>query len=320
MDQELTGKPAERWMQYMRKGKFAEAWSVSDRLLSSRAPEQWRLPRHYQMVWDGTSLAGKRVLVRCYHGLGDTIQFIRYAPLLREIAKEVIVWAQPELIPLLRSVAGIDRLVPLNDGVPGVEYDLDIEVMELPYIFRSTLSTIPSYVPYLDVEPLHLTHSERTLSVGLVWRAGFWDQRRNIPFSDLAPLFRVDNTSLFILQAGAASAGWKEGLGIHPGEFSLSDYARVISGLDLLISVDSMPVHLAGALGVPVWTLLQKEADWRWMENRTDSPWYPSMRLFRQEEQGNWKPVIENVTSCLKQVAKQIGKEMYNGEQHSRRA
>ena len=117
------------WMEAMRRGDFAEAWKISDALLPTRATEDHqKLPRHFQKIWDGSSLAGKRVLVRCYHGLGDTIQFIRYAALLKEVAAEVIVWAQPSLIPLLRTVKGIDQLLPLHDGVPDVEYDVDVEL------------------------------------------------------------------------------------------------------------------------------------------------------------------------------------------------
>ena len=292
------------WMHHMRSGAFEEAWKISDADLKSRAGKPcWHLPRHYQYIWDGSSLEGKRVLVRCYHGLGDTIQFIRYAPLVKAIAKEVIVWAQPPLIPLLQTMQGIDQLLPLHDGTPEVAYDVDVEVMELPHIFRTTLSTIPSNIPYLHVEPMPLSLNNGHPSVGLVWKAGDWDTYRNIPFSFLAPLGEIKNINLTILQANAASAGWQEGFGINPGEFSLFDYARIIQGLDLMISIDSMPVHLAGALGVPVWTLLHAKADWRWMDHREDSPWYPTMRLFRQERQGEWGDVIERVKSGLEELS-----------------
>lgn len=115
-------------------------------------------------------------------------------------------------------------------------------------------------------------------------------------------LFTVSGVDFYILQAGAADAGWEEGMGIHPGEFELHEYARFIAALDLLISVDSMPAHLAGALGVPVWTLLHSDADWRWMENRRDSPWYPTMKLFRQQEPANWHTVIAEVKRELGKV------------------
>jgi len=280
----------------MRRGAFAEAWKISDADLAARTGKPcWHLPRHVQYIWNGASLEGKRVLVRCYHGLGDTIQFIRFAPLLKEIAHDVIVWAQPPLLPLLKTVTGIDELFPLHDGTPEVAYDVDVEVMELPHIFRTTIETIPSEFPYLHVAPLPLTSNKEKLSVGLVWKAGDWDERRSMPFSFFLPLANVPGVDFFILQADAKEAGWQESFGINPGAFSLYDYARVIKGLDLLISIDSMPVHLAGTLNVPVWNLLHAEADWRWMDHRTDSPWYPTMRIFRQEQAGDWAGVIARV-------------------------
>ena len=289
------------WMHHMRKGAFEEAWKINDADVKARAGAPcWHLPRHLQYVWNGTPLQGKRVLVRCYHGLGDTIQFIRYAPQLKKCATEVIVWAQPPLIPLLETANGIDRLLPLHDGTPEAAYDVDVEVMELPYIFRTTLETIPSHIPYLHAAPMPLSLPSNKKVVGLVWKAGDWDERRSIPFSFLSPLFLVEGIEVLILQGGAVQAGWQEGFGQHLGDFPLSDYARLIKSLDLLITVDSMPAHLAGALNVPVWTLLHADADWRWMENRNDTPWYPTMQLLRQKEPGDWNGVIATVISELK--------------------
>ena len=305
MGQEVPVDTPDLWMHYMRTGAFKAAWEKSDADLKARAGKPcWHLPRHFQYIWQGSPLTGKRVLVRCYHGLGDTIQFIRYAPLLKAIAAEVIVWAQAPLIPLLETVPGIDQVLPLHDGAPEVAYDVDVEVMELPHIFRTTLATIPAVIPYLQVNSLPLSVTKEKLSVGLVWKAGDWDERRSIPFATLAPLAMVSGINLYILQANAPSAGWQEGFGNYPGEFSLFDYARVVRGLDLLITVDSMPAHLAGALGVPVWTLLQAEADWRWMEKREDSPWYPTMRLFRQVHPGDWEGVIGRVATELNNLGK----------------
>ena len=294
-------------MQHMRNGEFEKVWKLSDRALEERAGKPcWHLPRHLQYIWDGTPLAGKRVLVRCYHGLGDTIQFIRYIPALKEIAEQVIVWAQAPLLPLLETVPGIDRLLQLHDGRPDAEYDVDVEIMELPHLFRTTLETLPAKVPYLHAEPVLLSGNSENFKAGLVWRAGDWDSRRSIPFENLLPLFDLEKTDIYILQAGAESAGWKPGFGIHPGEFDMYDYAGVIKGLDLMISVDSMPVHLAGALGVPVWNLLHSDADWRWMNHPDESPWYPTMRLFRQEKAGEWKAVIDKVVTELKKNSSTI--------------
>jgi hypothetical protein len=302
MSQDIPKESSGDWMTHMRRGAFEEAWKFSDEVLRSRAGIPcWHLPRHVQYIWDGSSLENKRVLVRCYHGLGDTIQFIRFAPLLKQIAREVIVWAQAPLIPLLESVPGIDRLLPLHDGTPEVEYDADVEIMELSHIFRTTLETIPSAIPYLHADPMPLPEREEgSKAVGLVWRAGDWDERRSMSFSLLEPLGNIPGMQFYSLQGNAEANGWHPGFSINPGEFSLHDYARVIRSLDLLITVDTMPAHLAGALGVPVWALLHAEADWRWMDHREDSPWYPTMRLFRQEEQGDWEGLIRRVEGGLR--------------------
>lgn len=288
-------------MRHMRRGEWEQAWQISDRQLPMRAREScahW--PRRLQYVWTGAPLIGRRVLVRCYHGLGDTIQFIRYAPLLKALASEVTVLAQPGLIPLLSTVAGIDKLVPLLDGSLHTDFDADVEIMELPHIFRTTLATVPANIPYLHAEPMPLPPSAgRQLAIGLVWRAGDWVAERSIPFALLAPFAALTDVELFILQPGALAAGWNGQFGTYLGEFDLPDYARAIRAMDLLISIDSMPAHLAGAMGVPVWTLLPTDADWRWMEDREDSPWYPSMRLFRQSRPGDWETVIEEVVSAL---------------------
>jgi hypothetical protein len=306
MSNDLQATDANTWMHHMRRGLFEEAWKISDADLKARAGKPcWHLPRHFQYIWNGTLPHGKRVLVRCYHGLGDTIQFIRYVPLLKEMAAEVMVWAQPRLIPVLATVPGIDKLLPLHDGTPDVAYDVDIEIMELPHLFRTTVQTIPSCFPYIHVSPKPLPARSKKLAVGLVWRAGDWDEQRSMPFSALYPLAAVPDVDFYILQTDPINAGWDESFGINPEELDLYDYARNIKSLDLLISIDSMPVHLAGALGVRVWTLLQAEADWRWMNDRTDSPWYPTMRLFRQQRPGDWDGVIQNVVLELGKLAAQ---------------
>lgn len=300
----MSQNTSDEWMQYMLKGEFEAVWKLSDEGIKYRAGKpEWHLPRHFQHIWNGTSLNDKRVLIRCYHGLGDTIHFIRYAPLVKAIAREVIVWAQPEILPLLTTAEGIDKLLPLHDGTPAVEYDVDVEVMELPHVFRTVITNIPSEIPYFRVERLKLNTDAEKIRVGLVWKAGDWDLRRSIPFSMLAPLFHVEGITIYILQANAEQAGWQSGMGINPGSFELAQFAGFVKELDLMISVDSMPAHLAGALGVPVWNLLHAEADWRWMKDRDDSPWYPSMHLFRQKKSGEWGPVIEQVTQELTRLS-----------------
>jgi hypothetical protein len=294
--------PGARWMAAMRRGDFAAAWRASDEVLRAHAGVPcWHLPRHEQWVWDGTPLDGKRVLVRCYHGLGDTLQFIRYAPLVHRIAAEVTVWAQPALIPLLRTADGIDRLLPLHDGACEAEYDVDVEVMELAHVFRSTADTLPAGVPYLHADPAPLGRDGR-LRVGIVWRSGDWDDRRSIPFPLLAPLAEIPGVALHVLQRGAGREE-ADGFGMDSGSDDVTECARVMKALDLVVTVDSMPAHLAGALGVPVWALLHADADWRWMEGREDSPWYPTMRLLRQPSAGEWAPVIARVAAGLREMA-----------------
>jgi glycosyl transferase family 9 (putative heptosyltransferase) len=308
------------WMRHMRRGELEAGWEISDEVLRSRAGRTcWHLPRHEQWVWDGTPLEGKRVLVRCFHGLGDTLQFIRYAPRMKAVAAEVIVWAQPALLPLLHTARGIDRLLPLHDGAPDVEYDLDVEVMELPHVFRSTLETLPADVPYLYADPAPLPDDGK-LAVGLAWQAGDWDDRRSVPFPLLAPLAEVPGITLHVLQRGPGLAERPEGFGVVSGSDDATEAARVMRALDLVVTVDSMPAHLAGALGVPVWTLLHADPDWRWMEGRDDTPWYPTMRLFRQERPDEWEPVIRRVALELARLAEESRGGNDEGARVSRRA
>lgn len=297
--------PEDPWMASMRRGDFDAAWRVADRTLFERAGRPcWHLPRHFQYLWSGRPLGGRRVLVHCYHGLGDTIQFARYLPRLKAVASDVIVWAQPSLLPLLRSAGGIDLLLPLHDGDPGVERDEDVELMELPHYFRSTLATLPRDVPYLHVEPSDLGNfnfERARLNVGLVWQSGAWDDRRSVPVSLLQPLLDLPGVHWVVLQNGIRSVPGKTTACTCLGEHTVETAARTMRGLDLVITVDTLAAHLAGALAVPTWTLLQAEPDWRWMREREDSPWYPTMRLFRQRRAGDWEDVITRVVAALEQ-------------------
>ena len=293
----LNEADAQAWLSAAKRGDFARAWQFSDRIVArhAAAPDFDR-PRHFQSIWRGEPLDGKRVLIRCYHGLGDTIQFIRFVPAVRAVAREVTVWVQPPLIPLLDGFPGIDRLLPLHDGSPVVDYDVDVEVMELAHVFRATTETIPRTVPYLSAPRVELPGAAPR--VGIVWRAGDWETRRTMTFESVAPLFDVGGVTWCSLQQNRRRSE------AHPRLVDISDNdlheaARRVASLDLLITVDSMPAHLAGALGIPVWTLLLEDADWRWMEGRHDSPWYPTMRLFRQRREGDWAGVIAQVRAAL---------------------
>jgi hypothetical protein len=279
----------------MRRGDFAAAWEVSDRIIAARAPGEqcWHLPRHEQWVWDGRPLADRTVLVRCYHGLGDTIQFARFLPLLASVAGETIVWAQPALLGLLARLPSVGRLLPLHDGDPNVDYDVDVEIMELAHALRVDTDSLPARVPYFDV-PRGPRLSDR-FSVGVLAQAGDWDARRSVPADMLTRLADDPRLALFNLQLEPPLPGL--------ADLSTPDVlvlATRLRSLDLVITPDTMLAHLAGALGIATWTLLPAEADWRWMgPERTDSPWYPSMRLFRQARPGDWRPVVTEVERHL---------------------
>lgn len=291
------------WAKYMRNGDFESAWKVRDSSLQLNGDKStWHQPRHLQLIWNGkTTLEKKKVLIRCYHGLGDTIQFIRYVPIVNKIASETVTWVQPELIRLLSTIKGIGKLMLLHNGTPEYDYDVDIELMELPHYFRTTLNTIPGEVPYINVNPLPYGGNGE-LNIGIVWKAGDWDADRSIPFHYLLPLSDIQGIRLNILQRGEGLNEKVKGFGIINGSDDIYEAAQIIKSLNLIISVDTMPAHLAGALGVPVWNLIHSSADWRWMEKGNDNPWYPTMRLFRQKEKGNWKPVIAEVCSELRKL------------------
>lgn len=326
-DAQIEEAPAlvDPWTERMRAGDFAGAWEISDRVLRSRAGQPcWHWPRHLQYVWDGRSVVGRRVLVRCYHGLGDTLQFVRFAPQLRALASRVVLWVQPALIELLRGVEGIDELVPLTEGTPEVDFDVDLELMEIPHLLRTTLDTLPARVPYLypaaaagpavpvkSDERLARENSGKghvlapetpALKVGVVWLSGDWDERRSLPIECVAGFSKVPGVELHSLQRGQARADWSPEYGYDSGSDDPLAAARTMQAMDLVVSVDSMPAHLAGALGLPTWTLLQRHADWRWLADRDDSPWYPTMTLYRQAVSGEWSAVAERVAADLRSL------------------
>ena len=285
---------AAAWMTAMRRGDWCAAWEVSDLVLRQHVQRgpclDW--PRHEQWVWDGRPLAGKRVLVRCYHGLGDTIMFARYLPLLAGVAGQVVVWAQPTLIPLLETMRAPVAFLPLHDGTPEVDFDVDIEIMELPHALRCSPLELAARVPYVAVPPA--PRPANGLCVGLVARAGTWDSRRNVSHDLIRGLADVPGVSAFNLQVEQPIEGVCDA-----STADVLELASRVQSLDVVVSVDTMVAHLAGALGVETWTLLRYEADWRWMVDRDESPWYPSMRLFRQPRPEAWGPVVERVREVL---------------------
>jgi hypothetical protein len=296
----MQALPKDAWTTAMLRGDFARAWQISDRILAdkiARGAFDYTLPRHLQTIWDGRSLAGRHVLVRCYHGLGDTIQFIRFVKPLRKIA-EVSVWAQPVLIPLVARAEGVDRVLPLHDGVPDLAYDADIEIMELAHALRAMSASLSRDVPYISAPKRTLPASERQ-RVGLIWSAGDWDPRRSLHFSQLEPLLQLPHIEPVVLQRGPARQQAAEYQIADLGSDDVEAFAATLGALDLLICVDTFGAHLAGALNVPVWLMLQHDCDWRWLSEGDRSLWYPSMRIFRQPAYGDWESVGAEIARAL---------------------
>lgn len=299
------------WFAAMRRGDFESAWRATDRIelprrQRQREPRFERQPEHLR--WDGTPPAGRTVLVRCEHGLGDTLQFMRFLPHLR--ADHVHFLVQPPLVELLRDAPGLGEVRNYWTDDPLPPHEVDIEVMELAYAFRTTAAELPPPYPHLASRlPRHALAlpDEGRLRVGLVWSCSHWDQTRSIPLADLAPLFALEEVQFFSLQQGDAAADpLLQRLDIQPLSARTADVrlaAAALCELDLLVTIDSMPAHLSGTLGRPTWVLLKHEADWRWIEGRDDSPWYPAVRLFRQPRAGDWRGVAHEVAAALRHVA-----------------
>lgn len=296
---EASDCAASRWDCWMLSGQFERAWAESDRIAGLGVHDPHRL-------WEGQPWDGKRIMLRCLHGLGDTIQLVRYAPLLRATCASLTVQTHPQLTTLIEGVEGIDRVVTWGpEYVEDVSaWDIQIEINELPRAFRTTLATIPSRIPYIRVPETLMAWAAQLLPprsaqrrVGLCWQAGPWDPCRSVPVDALIPLTAAPRLQFFNLQKGVPAPGHIQELEANSQD--VRDTAALILNLDLVITVDTMTAHLAGALGKPVWILLPFSADWRWMLDRTDTPWYPTARLFRQTRQGDWQPVIRQLAEAL---------------------
>ena len=292
------------WHDLMKRGRFEEAWAICDRDIRERRGNGHLLhhgPRHLQNIWDGTPLAGRRVLIRCYHGLGDSLQFVRYVPMVRDIAAETTLWIQSALVELVRpSLPGV-RLLPLDDGAPPVSFDVDIEIMELPHAFRTTLATIPASA----LQPVPTGERQRnTAIVGLQWTAGNWDEDRSVPFDEIESLLTTPGVSFVPLKERLDACERERFTPTPPVD--LVGMARRVAACDLVISVDTMVAHLSGSLHVPTWTLLKHDADWRWLADCSDTPWYPSMRLYRQSARRRWRPVISRVLEDLTRLFRRL--------------
>jgi FkbM family methyltransferase len=302
-------------------GNFERGWPGYE----WRAHCQPDLPRwsFRQPRWDSTPLGGRPILLYVEQGLGDTLQFIRYVPLVRERGGRVTVCCPPEAVPLLASCQGIEQLLT---EVPSDWPATYASLLSLPGIFGTTLATIPANVPYLavDLPRVERWHQQldslsargrkdnesRSLNIGIAWQGNpkhKQDRQRSLPLTRFESLARLPGVQLFSLQVGPGAEQLADlgdrfpitDLGSRFDATSLLDVAAAVKALDLVISVDSAMGHLAGALGIPVWVLLPYVPDWRWLLEREDSPWYPTMRLFRQKGLGDWDGVFERLVAAL---------------------
>jgi len=300
---------------YLSAGEFKKGWEQFEyRHLHTNLFKQKKI--------DPYSLKGKRVLLLSEWGLGDMMHFIRYAKLLKDIGATIIVEAFRPLFDLFSQYDYIDELFMHGTNPP--PYDVKIGILSLPYIFDTTIDTIPAPIPYLYADKKLIAlwkeklKADRNFKVGLCWHSKpiHIEQqprtRRSVPLHLFAPLSDIEGVSFYSLQQIHGTDQIKnlpEGFMVHEfgndfdkthGRFM--DTAAVIKNLDLVISVDTSIVHLAGALGKPVWVLIPHSAEWRWMYGRNDTPWYPNITLFRQPQPNNWKQVIDKIKGKLEQI------------------
>lgn len=297
---------AGRWMSAMLAGHFEAAWQQSDTIRARGGADPHRF-------WQGEDVRGKRVIVRSLHGLGDAVQALAYAPLLTSLASRVMWEVPPRLLPLAPLFVGVGEVLTWGDAAPDTPplWDVQVEITELPYLFRTQLQDLPMATNYLRLPAAEVRRVAEAMGartkprVGVVWACGEWNPSRNLPLPLLESLVRTGGIEFWNLQGSGQSeevATWPVKNALTLCGDGLVPLAATIANLDLVLTPDTLQGHLAGALGVPSWVLLQHEADWRWMTERTDSPWYPSVRLFRQRAPGDWAGVFEQVERGLRRV------------------
>jgi len=305
-----------RGMHLLSIGDFEQGW-----------PEyEWRwrcfgkgLPTADRPLWNGEDLEGRSILLFAEQGFGDAIQFFRYTALVKKRGADVTLACRPPQMRLFRRSPWVDRLVPLDEVFQKTDYQLLL--MSFPAVLNTRLDSIPANVPYLSADPEAvatwgslLARSGDGLKIGIAWQGNPKhpeDARRSFPLSALAPLASVPGVRLIRLQHGHGSEQLERLNGMFKVEDPFSeaglddwdylDAANLIENLDLVVTMDSSIAHLAGALGKPVWVALPFASEWRWLRERDDSPWYPSMRLFRQRRDGDWDEVFERMSDSLKE-------------------
>jgi tetratricopeptide (TPR) repeat protein len=299
----------------LRYGRFREGWRKYEARM--RTHNNKHLLRDFaQPQWRGEPLNGRTILLHSEQGLGDTIQFVRYAPLVAQRGGRVILEVYPHVRPPLDGLPGVDRIIIRGEAVP--PFDTYCSLLSLPLALRTDLDSIPANVPYLRVREEKVlawrrrVGARRGLRVGIAWSgnpAHRDDARRSIPFPLFRTLLRDDpRVSFYVVQADVR-ADDTEALAacphVHNYARHLTDFgetAALLSLLDIVIGVDTSVMHLAGALGIPGWVMLMNVADWRWLLARDDSPWYPSLELFRQPKRGDWETVLATVSGRLAEM------------------
>ncbi len=320
-----------RWLAAMLGGDFEAAWRESDAIRARGGADPHRF-------WQGEALCGKRVMLRSLHGFGDAVQMFRFLPQMGAMAADLTVEVPPRLVELAPCFDGMGAVITWGEDAPlePPAWDAQVEVMELPYLLRAGAENLGPCSGYLrvpealraeavslvrgagaakvdeaGVDPSNASGAQNSvveprsrLRVGVVWTAGHWNPTRSIPFALVELLGRVDGCVFWSLEGRSGRerdavlpAGWRDGYELGDGLVRL---AAVVEQMDLVITVDTLAAHLAGALGVPCWVLLQHRADWRWMSGREDSPWYPSLRLWRQRFAGNWAGLMAEVVTALR--------------------
>jgi tetratricopeptide (TPR) repeat protein len=305
-----------RALTLLRIGSFEQGWKEYEWRWQVNA--SWVRPHDFpqHLLWLGEgSIEGKTIVLHAEQGFGDTIQFVRYVPRLAALGAKVILEVQPALKTLLSSVKGADKVIGKGEELP--RFDYHCPILSLPLAFNTRLETIPAATPYLFApeERLAFWTSQLPKSdmprIGVAWGGNpefIDDKSRSIGLAPLMPLLSTPGFQFVSIQKDLR-AGDQEILHNHPHVLHLGDKladfddtAAIMSLLDLIISSDTSPVHLAGALNRPLWILLQQSPDWRWMVDRVDNPWYPSARLFRQQSAGDWTGIVRKVIKELNSV------------------
>jgi tetratricopeptide (TPR) repeat protein len=299
----------------LKSGRLLEGWAANE--WRHKKPGREKLPPALMLpkLTDLADVAGRTIVVYHEEGFGDTIQFLRYAKLLSDAGARVIVWAPEELVRLVQGQAGIAEALTGNINLP--KFDYHCPIISLPYVFGTTLATIPARTPYVQADPALAREWAARLPegrrVGLVWSgeprsydpaAQALDQRRSMPLTALASLTAMPGLSFVSLQMGTARSQIMSGLYDPMAEVKdFADTAAIIAGLDLVVSVDTAVAHLAGAMGKPVFLLDRYDNCWRWLHGHGDSPWYPTLRIFRQPRMGDWASAVAAATAALEEFA-----------------